>query len=111
METNLTHSANKISKEEFFKILDEQKAQSERIDKLNDAGLSLWDSDLVEYGNIMFERVIKAYFTEEGVDWMFWWLYEKAGDPEMKAWNEDHDEIPMETREDLWRYIKQYRKG
>lgn len=110
METNSTHSANRISKEEFFKILDEQKAQSERIYKLNDAGLPIWDSDLVEYGSIMFERVIKAYFTNEGTDWVFWWLYEKAGDPEMKAWDEDHDEIPMETREDLWKYIKQYRK-
>ena len=110
METNSTHSANKISKEEFFKLLNEQKAQSGRIDKLNDAGLSIWDSDLIEYGNLMFERVIKVYFTKEGVDWIFWWLYEKAGDPEMKAWDEDHDEIPMETMEDLWRYVKQYRK-
>ena len=110
METNSTHSTNKLSKEEFFKILDEQKAQSERIDKLNDAGFSIWDSDFVEYGNLMFERVIKAYFTDEGVDWIFWWLYEKDGDPEMKAWDEDDDEIPMETREDLWRHIKHYRK-
>lgn len=111
MEKNSTHSDNKISKEEFFKILDEQKAQSERIDKLNDAGLSLWDSDIVEYGNIMFDTVIKAYFTEEGADWIFWWLYEKAGNPEIKAWDEDHDEIPMETKEDFWRCVKQYRRG
>ena len=110
METNLTPSANKISKEEFFKILDAQKAQNERVDKITDAGISIWDSDLVEYGNLMFERVIDAYFTKDGADWIFWWLYEKAGNPEMKAWDEDHDEIPMETKEDLWRYVKQYRK-
>ena len=46
METNSTHSANKISKEEFFKILDEQKAQSERIDKLEElvylSGTLIW---------------------------------------------------------------------
>lgn len=53
METNLTPSANKISKEEFFKILDAQKAQNERVDKITDAGISIWDSDLVEYGNLM----------------------------------------------------------
>ena len=110
MEMNSTPSVNKISKEEFFKLLNEQKAQSGRIDKLNDAGLSIWDSDLIEYGNLMFERVIKVYFTEEGVDWIFWWLYEKDGNPEIKMWDEDHDEIPMETMEDLWRYVKQYRK-
>ena len=84
METNLTPSANKISKEEFFKILDAQKAQNERVDKITDAGISIWDSDLVEYGNLMFERVIDAYFTKDGVDWIFWWLYEKAGNPEIR---------------------------
>lgn len=110
METNSTHSANKVSKEEFFKILDNQKAQSERVDKLEEAGLHIWDSELVEYGNLMFARVIEALFTKEGVDWVFWWLYEKGGDPEMKAWDEGHDEILIETREDLWRCIKQYRK-
>ena len=110
MDTNSTHFPNRINKDGFFKLLDKQKAQSERLDKLKDAGLHIWESDLIEYGSIMFEEVIKAYFIEEGVDWIFWWLYEKAGDPEMKGWDEDHNEIPMETKEDLWRYVKQYRK-
>lgn len=109
METNSTPSA-KFTKEEFFELLKMHAAQSERLDKLSDAGLPVWDTDIVEYGNLMFEKVIKALFTQEGEDWIFWWLYEKDGNPEMKAWDEDHDEIPMETMEDLWRYVKQYKK-
>lgn len=85
-------------------------AQSERLDKLSDAGLPVWNMDIVEYGNLMFDKVIRAHFTEEGEDWIFWWLYEKDKNPEIKAWDEDQDEIPMETREDLWKYVKQYRK-
>lgn len=109
METNSTPSA-KFTKAEFFELLKMHAAQSERLDKLSDAGLPVWDTDIVEYGNLMFEKVIKALFTQEGEDWIFWWLYEKDGNPEMKAWDEDHDEIPMETMEDLWRYVKQYKK-
>lgn len=109
METNLTFSA-KITREEFLELLKMHSDQSERLDKLSDSGLPVWDMDIIEYGNIMFNKVIKAFFTQEGEDWIFWWLYEKNGNPEMKAWDENHNEIPMETREDLWRYIKQYRK-
>lgn len=100
-----------ISKEEFFKILDYKKDQEELINKLDDLGLPLWDSILIEYGYIMFDMVIKAYFTIEGVDWITWWLYEKNENPELKAWDEYHNEIPMETREDFWQFIKQYRKS
>lgn len=109
METNSTPSA-KITKEEFLELLKMREAQSERLDKLSDAGFPIWDTDVIEYGNLMFDKVIKVYFTQEGEDWIFWWLYEKNGNPEMKAWDEDNDEIPIETMEDLWRFVKQYRK-
>lgn len=101
---------SKINREAFLELLENRKAQSERIDKLEEIGLSIWDSPLIEFGYTMFDKVIEAYFTEEGVDWIDWWLYEKNGDPETKAFDEDKDEIPMETMVDLWRYIKQYRK-
>jgi len=99
-----------ISKEEFFTILDEHKAQSERIDKLEEAGLCIWNSAVVEYGSYMFDRVIQAYFTKDGIDWIYWWIYEKNGNPEMKAWDENEKEIPTETKEDLWNLVKPYRK-
>lgn len=109
METNSTPST-KITKEEFLELLKMREAQSERLDKLSDTGFPIWDTDVIEYGNLMFDKVVEAYFTQEGEDWIFWWLYEKNGNPEIKAWDEDHDEIPMETMEDLWRFVKQYRK-
>ena len=81
METNSTPST-KITKEEFLELLKMREAQSERLDKLSDAGFPIWDTDVIEYGNLMFDKIIKVYFTQ----------------------------IPMETMEDLWRFVKQYRK-
>lgn len=100
-----------IGKEDFVQIIQEHNNQHERIDKLCDiTGFNIWESDLIEYGNLMFDKVIEAYFTEEGVDWIFWWLYERDGNPDMKAYNENDNEIPFATIEDLWNYVKQYRK-
>lgn len=110
METSSTPS-NKISKEEFLKILEEYKAQEEQLDKLAELwAYPVWDIPIVDYGNRMFDRVIKAYFTEEAIEWLYWWLYDKDVNPELKAFDEDGNEIPTETIEDLWELIKQYRK-
>lgn len=112
MEKNSTHSANLISKEELAELLKEHDEQQERLYKLNEIGLQLWDSDLIEYGNLMFDRLIKARFTEEGAEWIFWWLYElpSFGDDGPHATDENGDPIPTETIDDLWNLVEPYRK-
>lgn len=98
----------KIDKEYFFVLIEECKEQDRRLDILNDAGLQVWDSDVFEYGALMFEKVLNLAFTEEGVDWISWWLWEKT--PQHKAYYENGEEIPTETVEDLWELVKEYRK-
>ena len=74
-----------ITKDDFIKLLQEHDDQKNRLDTLSSVGIDIFDTALVEYGARMFERLIESYFTEEGADWVFWWLYEKGRDPEMKA--------------------------
>lgn len=99
-----------LTKSEFIKLLGERDDQENRIDTLSSIGVDIFDSPLIEYGNMMFERLIEAHFTSEGADWIYWWIYEKDGDPDMKAWDENHNEIPLETMEDLWNLVEQYLK-
>lgn len=112
MEKNLTHSADLISKKELIDLLKEYYEHEESLNKLSDAGLPLWDSDLIEYGNLMFERLIMTRFTKEGADWIFWWLYERdllsTGGPQ--AIDENGNPIPTETLDDLWNLVESYRK-
>lgn len=99
-----------ITRTEFISLLQERNEQDNRLDILSSAGINIFGSALIDYGTRMFERLINSYFTEEGADWIFWWLYEKNRNPEMKAWDENHNEIPMETMEDLWNYVEKYLK-
>ena len=54
----------------------------------------------------MFDKLISVHFTEEGVDWIDYYLYEN---PE-KCYYQNKVKIPLETLDDLWENIKVYRK-
>lgn len=97
-----------LTKEEFIKLIEDHMNQQSRIDALQDVGIDVYDSPLIEYGNFLFERIFSIYFSEEGREWIYWWLYEKNGNPEMKAWDKDNNEIPTETIEDLWNIVEEY---
>lgn len=99
-----------ISKEKFKELIQSYLEQNARVDSLCTVFPNSFGDPIIDWGFKMFDELVSMYFNGEGVEWVSWWLYEKNGNPEIKAWDDDHDEIPMETVEDLWKYIKQYRK-
>lgn len=98
-----------IGKEEFINLITEYYKQYNRVADLNKIFPAL-DSPIIDYGWKMFEKVIEAHFTKEGIDWIYWWLYEKNCNQNIKAWDEDHNEIPTETFDDIWNLIKNCQK-
>lgn len=100
-----------ISKEEFITLINEHKKWDDRITQVCDVlKINLFDLDWLEYSSLLFEKTISFLFKEEAQDDIFWWLWEKAGRPEMKMWDADDKEIPTETVEDLWELVKDNRK-
>ena len=101
-----------ISKEEFIKLISVQKKWDNRLDEVGKIlDCSPLDMDWVEYGALLFERVINILFDMEGVDDINWWLYEKPIlSSSTRMWDANGNEIPMETVEDLWNVVKNYRK-
>jgi hypothetical protein len=104
MEKNLTA----LTKEDFKVLIEERLRQTEKLNDLADLGLDLWDTDIIEYGNKLFDQLLSAYFEEQGSDWIYWWLYDKDGNPDVKSFDSEHNEIPTETLEDLWELVKGY---
>ena len=101
-----------ITKEEFTDLILKQQKWSDRVDEVSEAlnVPTLFESDWVEYAASLFDKTINFLFTEEGIDDISWWLYEKSGNPELKMWDADENEIPTDTIDDLWEIVKDSRK-
>lgn len=95
-----------IGKDEFVNLIESYKKQDDRIHKIGEAGFQIWDTDVIEYGYTLFSDVIDILFDKEGSEFIFWWLYE----PKKKIWDKDNNEIQVNTIEEFWEFIKDYRK-
>lgn len=99
-----------MTKELFTKIITEIQTFSNRIDLLCDVLCTdFFESPLVESGWNLINLLVESHFDEEGQEWINWWLYEKDGRPELKAFDENDNEIPTETIDDLWNLVKDCR--
>ena len=101
-----------ITKEEFIDLILKQQEWSNRIDEVSEAlnVPTLFESDWVEYASVLFDKTLTLLFNENGIDDIYWWMYEKSENPELKMWDESGKEIPTDTVEDLWNLVKDNQK-
>lgn len=95
-----------IGKEKFIELIEEYNKQNKRIDQIGEFVTGIYDSPIIDYGWKMFDELKKAYFTEEGVDWIDYFLYENP----KECYYIDDVKIPLKTIDDLWETVKDYRK-
>jgi hypothetical protein len=95
-----------VSKEEFFNVLTLKETYSKEVDKLADVlNLDIWSTPIIDSFGILFDSVIQSWFTEEGANHVFYFIYESNH----KVWVNGKP-IPFDTLEDLWNFVKDYRK-
>lgn len=101
-----------ITKEEFIDLISNYKKWDDRLDEVCKVlNCNPLEMDWVEYGAKLFDTTLSILFEEEGVDDINWWLFEKPALPLGSGmWDEEGNEIPTETVEDLWNIVKNYRK-
>ena len=101
-----------ITKEEFIDLILKQQEWSNRVDEVSEAlnVPTLFESDWVEYASALFDKTLTLLFNEDGIDDIYWWMYEKSENPELKMWDESGKEIPTDTVEDLWNLVKNNQK-
>ena len=100
-----------ITKEQFIKLITDHRNYNNKIDEIeNVLGCAIYDCDWVEYGNILFDKMLELIFQEQATDYISWWIWEKRGRPDYRMWDKDGNEIPTETLDDLWEIVRDYRK-
>lgn len=95
-----------IGKEEFVALISQHREQEKRVDSLCKIFSDSFESPVIDWGFIMFDNLMKAYFDSKGVDWINYYLYEN---PE-KCYYHNNEKISLETPDDLWLLIESYRK-
>ena len=101
-----------ITKEKFIDLILKQQEWSNRVDEVSEVlnVPTLFESDWVEYASVLFDKTLALLFNEDGIDDIYWWMYEKSENPELKMWDESGKEIPTDTVEDLWNLVKDNQK-
>lgn len=99
-----------ITKEEFIELLNDRINWNDKVEQLCELLKdNLWESDIFNYGEILFEKILNLRFNDSGIDIIFWWLYERKYDKDLNI-KIDGKEVPSDTLDDLWEIVKDYRK-
>lgn len=101
-----------ITKEKFISSIYHIQNFNNTVDKLCDMGVDILNSDLCNDFDKMQEILFSSNFTEEGCDWINWWLYERKGYGDIinEAYDSDGNLIKLDTLEELWNLVNNYLK-
>ncbi len=91
-----------ITKGEFVKIIENDRTYHDITDKIEKFGISFYESDLDKCYYNLFNLVLEQYFNEDGIDLIYWWLYE---DVDKTIISEDGSKIELNSARDLYDYL------
>ena len=95
---------------EFTELIEDYQKNQEEIDTICNIFPSFFEIKPIEYTHKLFDEILKAYFEEEAIDTIYWYLFEHDDKSKPGMWDEEGNVIPMENIEDLWNYVKNYLK-
>lgn len=102
-----------MTKEGFIKLIENAQNYNKELDKWHDFGIDLFDMPISELGWNFFDTILQELFTDEGIEWITWWVYDRisitTGEP-LKVYDNENKVIPTETIEDLWNLVKYFQK-
>lgn len=102
-----------MTKEGFIKLIENAQNYNKELDKWHDFGIDLFELPISELGWNFFDTILQELFTDEGIEWITWWVYDRisitTGKP-LKVYDKNGDVIPTDTIEDLWNLVKYFQK-
>lgn len=94
-----------MTKEEFKSLIEGYIELSDEIDKVDELlHACIYETKGWNYISKLFDMVLKSNFDEKNVDDLYWWLFEKRGNPEL-TYSVNGKEIPSEKIDDIWNIL------
>lgn len=97
----------KMQLNEFQSLLEKFKSFSDKIAELHDMGFDFYEGkyQLISDVDKIIDIALSSHYTEEGVDWINWFIYEtNYGKRKLEAWDENKNLICQDL-ESLHEYI------
>lgn len=102
-----------MRKDDFIIMMDAAENFSAEADRWNDFGINIFELPIYDIPWQWFYTWVDNNFTNEGRDWIDWYLYERISittGEVLACWDEDGNEFFVETIEELWDIVKDYVK-
>ena len=105
-----------ITKEEFTKFINQYQIFNKALDRLSEAlsgskyGLPLFETDWGEAVGKMLDIFLDSHFTETGVDWIAYYLFESVEDKKVTITKKDmfgekEFEYHLNSLDELWDFL------
>lgn len=101
-----------MTKEKFIKLIGNAIKFKNELDRWDSFGIDLYGLPISELSWNFLNISLPELFTDEGIDWINWWLFEKHGfgNEPNQVYDENDNIIPTDDIEDLWNLVKGYQK-
>lgn len=103
-----------LSKTEFIDYINEFLSFKKTIDKLSDllGNIPIYESNIYSNVGKMLDLFLDTHFTEEGIDWVCYYLFEDIEDKYVKVtkpkdiFNEKEEfEYHLNSLDELWNFL------
>lgn len=100
-----------ITKEQFEEFIKNYYLFDSYLDKLQKLQIDIIETPLFKQFAKLNDLFLTTNFTEEGVDWVNWWLYERVSfTGEINAaYDDSGEEIDLSSPSKLWDLVEKYR--
>lgn len=98
-----------MKKTNFVKLLDVISGIDGDLTALENLGIDLTESIIVNRVYEIFDLIIEDNYGKEGLEWFLWFVYEKQINPELTAHDENGNEI-LRNVEELYEYLESNHK-
>lgn len=93
-----------MNKENFIKGLKSYKNYVDHLDALEELGVDLCEGPISDAIDNIFDLWCNEFLNEEGVDLVYWWLFE---DVTKEIYKDDKVIAILDTVEDLYNYMEE----
>lgn len=89
---------------EFKEIVIAYKEYCDRLEKLEDLGIDLYDGPITAMSDLLFDKWVNKIATDEGQDLVYWWIFD---DVEKKIYDKEGNVTDVvEDIIDFYNYLK-----